>query len=393
MNSQPTTGQARRRIIVVSGYGNDALTPRGQRTQRLVRELEGDWDVELIAMAEKPSSASPGGSTQRRAAVRRLAARLLFKILLDRSEPWALRRLRRWRPDASAALLIAAPWSPAVHASRRLAKAGIPYVVDVGDPWVLTTEPGVISTPRWRALRGERFLWGHAAGAVVTTGAQRDALRKLFPDLSILVRPNGYKPLSAHLRPRRREAHDGSQLRLAHFGTLSAKRIDPVPLLADLQRSRYWESIVFAQFGDDFGVGLERVPAGVLIEHHPARPWDEIAGLAADFDAAFVVAYPAIALLPSKALEYSTLAVPRIALTNPDPADALREYVRNHGGWLAVSNGEAESARLVREHVAHEWSSEDLAPAPEDAWPTVATRIVEFVDSCVAGPAKVAAGR
>jgi hypothetical protein len=385
VNSQPTTGQKRRRIIVVSGYGNDALTPRGQRTQRVIQELEGDWDVELIAMEEKPSSASPGGSTQRRDAVRRCGSRLLFKVLLDRSEPWALRRLGRWRPDADAALLIAAPWSPAVYASRRLAKAGIPYVVDVGDPWVSTSQPGLISAPRKRALRGERFLWEHAAGAVVTTGAQRNALQELFPDLSILVRPNGYKPISTSPRPRGLRARHDSQLRLAHFGILSAKRIDPVPFLAELQRSRRWESIVFAQFGDDFGIGLERVPPGVLIEHHDPRPWNEIAECAVDFDAALVVAYPATGLLPSKSLEYSTLSVPRIALTNSDPSDALREYVRNHSGWLAVSNGQPDIGQLVWGHLDREWSSEDLAPVAEDAWPAVAAQIVKFVDSCVEG--------
>jgi hypothetical protein len=387
---QSRTGGARRRLIIVSGYGNDALTPRGQRTRRLVEAL-GDWDLDLIAMRDKPSSARPGGTSPRRAAFRRQVGALLYRVLFDRWEPWSLRHLRGWRPDADAALLIASPWSPVVYASRRLVKAGIPYVVDVGDPWVLTSDAKMPPPPPRRAGRAERFLWEHAVGAVVTTRAQFERLHAMFPDLPVMTRPNGYKPVESRgpvITPRPR---DDSRLRIAHFGILSAGRIDPVPFLADLQRSGRWRSIVFSQFGDDFGVGLDRVPEGVRVEHHSPRPWDAVIESAPEFDAALVVAYPLPALLPSKAVEYSTLPLPRIAVTNPDPDDALREYARDRAGWLALSNGEPEIGRRVWEHIERSWSAAELAPAEEDAWPAVATRIAEFVTTCVDGASVVPA--
>jgi Glycosyl transferase 4-like domain len=392
VSSQPTTGQSRRRLVVVSGFGNNALTPRGQRTQRLVEEFGREWDVDLIAMEDKASSARPGGSSPRRATLRRLAGKLVYKVLLDRPEPWALRRLGRWRPEADAALLIGAPWSPVAHASRRLARAGIPYVVDVGDPWVLTNELRVTSMPLWRARRAERFLWKHAAGAVVTTRAQRDALQEMFPELPIAIRANGYKPISGQVPAPRDVPRDDRRLRLAHFGILSALRIDPVPFLADLQSSGRWESILFAQFGDDFGAGLERVPEGVEVEHHEPRPWSEVIEHALDYDAALVVAYPLVSLLPSKSVEYSTLPLPRIALTNPDPADASREYAATHTGWLALSNGEADVARRVGEHVGRPWSAAELAAPAQDAWPAVAAQVAEFVTACVDGGGSRSAG-
>jgi hypothetical protein len=386
MLSKPLADGAPRKIVVVSGYGRDPVTPRGQRTRRLVEALSADWDVSLVAMRGKPSSALPDGSTPRHAALRQLAMRPLRRMLLDRFEPWSALRFSRWRPDADAALLIAAPWSPIVYASRRLVRAGIPYVIDVGDPWILTTE-GVPSLPIRRASQAERFLWEHAAGAIVTTRAQRERLLALFAELPILVRPNGYNPIErVPMRSRSRPADDMS-LRIAHFGMLSPTRLDPVPFLVELQRSERWRSIVFSQFGNDFGIGLDRVSLDSLrIEHRPPLPWEKVVEGSWEFDAALVVAYPRKMQLPSKAIEYSTLRLPRIALTNPDRDDALREYALDHTGWLVLSNGEPDIARRVWEHVRRPWLPTELASPPEDAWPAVANRISEFVATCVDEP-------
>jgi len=363
-------------LVVVSGYGNDKLTPRGQRTRWLVDALRGDWEVEVVAMPEKPSSARPGGTSQRRAGLRRLAGRIVYGVLLDRWEPWAVRRFWRWRPEAEGAVLIASPWSPVVYASRRLVAARIPYLVDVGDPWVLTAEVDLAGAPTWRAHRDETFLWEHASAAIVTTGAQANSLRALFPELPILIRPNGFTVVD--LPPPVERQRDPSVLRLAHFGILSASRIDPVPFLADLARSGRWRLIVLDQFGDDFGVGMDRVPTGVSVRHHTPRPWSEVIASAADYDAALVIAYPLPKLLPSKTIEYSTLPLPRIALTNPDPADALRQYAADHSGWCPVSNGEPDIADRVAAHVDRSWSAAELAPRAADAWPAVAVKLADF---------------
>lgn len=346
----------------------------------------------MVAMPGKPSYALPDGSTPRRVRLRRRAVTPLRKVLLDRFEPWSARRLFRWRPDVDAAVLIGAPWSPIVYASRRLVAAGIPYVVDVGDPWALTSV-GKPPIPLRRATRAERFVWKYAAGAVVTTRSQQAQLQAHFPDLEIMVRPNGYTPIE-HLptRSRARPVDDGS-LRIAHFGMLAPTRIDPVPFIRELHRSGLWRSIVFSQFGEDHGVGLDRLALdSVRIEHHPRQPWEQLVERSSEFDAALVVAYPRKMQLPSKTVEYSTLRLPRIALTNADPDDSVREYVADRPGWLVVSNGEPDIARRVWEHVRQPYSARRLAPRAEDAWPVVADRIAEFVSRCVGRRAAAADG-
>jgi hypothetical protein len=372
-------------LSIVSGYGNDRVTPRGQRTRWLAGALEEEWDVDLIAMPGKTSSAAPGGTTSRRAAARRLAARLLYKVLLDRWEPWSVRRLASWRPDrgTAGALLIASPWSPAIYASRRLVRAGVPYVVDAGDPWVLTATYRDAVSPLWRASSAEHFLWRHASGAVLTTRAQYEKLHNLFPKLPILVRPNGYQPVELQGEPAALSSH--RTLRIAHFGILSASRIDPVPLLTELSASGHWDSIVFSQFGDDFGVGLDRLPKAVAVERHLPLDWQQVMSRAHEFDAALVVAYPLPDLLPSKVIEYSTLPLPRIALTNSDPGDSLREFTRSRPGWLALSSGEPDLAERTARHLSHEWTAAELAPLEEDSWPVVAAAVKDFVCACVRG--------
>ena len=363
------------RLVIVSGYGHDPFTPRGQRTSWLVEELGRRWDVELIAMDHKPSSAKPGGTGTRTASLRRLAARLLYSVLLDRSEPWAFRRFRRGLSGAEGAVLIVSPWSPAVYASRALAKAGIPYVVDAGDPWLLTFGDSRLPRAAWRIRRDEGFLWKRAAGAILTTEPQREALAEQFPGLEILVRPNGYRPVAP---PPPAPPREPGVLRIAHYGILSATRIDPVPLLLELARSGRWREIELDQYGDDFGAGLDRLDGLVRIRHLEPVPWERVVAGAGAYDLALAIAYPFPKLLPSKAIEYSTLPIPRLALTNAIATDALRRFAAERGGWLAVSAGEADIAAKVADFLDRGWTPSELAPDPRDAWPAVAAEVATF---------------
>jgi hypothetical protein len=382
--------RGRRRFTVVSGYGNRPLTPRGQRTRHLVQELGRTYDVSLIAMPPEPGAASAAANGAEPAQKSRLGKSILkaagraslHTILLDRWEPWSLRRLARWSPDADAALLVATPWSPVIHAGRRLGAQGIPYVVDAGDPWVLTASFELKGSWVRRARRAERSLWANAAGAVVTTPGQRDRLRQVCPELPILVRPNGYEPVDvpAAAPP---SPHDPSCLKLAHFGMLTPRRVDVVPLLAELERSGRWRSIRFAQFGEDYESSLQRLPAGIEVERHAARPWPQVVEKASEYDAAIVVGNPLGELLPSKAVQYLTLPIPRIALTNPDPRDALREFASDRPGWLVVSEDEADPGARVWGHLGENWSTADLRAPEAEAWPAVGRRIVDFIASCV----------
>jgi hypothetical protein len=300
--------------------------------------------------------------------------------MLDRWEPWSLRRLYRWRPELDAALLIGYPFSPAAVASRRLAAAGVPYVLDAGDPWALTSAVHLNShVGLWRARRAERRVLGGAAGVVLTTPQQAGELRQLYADLPILVRPNGYRPDLAPAPGPRRPA-EPAHLRLVHFGMLSAARIDPASALRRLLADGPWNMVTLAQFGGDYAGMLDRLPEGIRVERHSPRPWDQVVEVARDFDLALALGNLNGVQLPSKAIQYLTLPIPRLALTGPIEDDALADYVADLPGWLAVSSDDPALASLVARHLRRDWTPDALQPPTEEAWPAVAGQVVDFVE-------------
>jgi len=372
---------------VVSAYARRPLTPRGQRTQALVRSLERDWEVELIALPEAPDTGN-GGAARGKALWRRAAGGVVRAVLLDRFEPWSARTFLNWRPQSDAALLVGYPWSPVTRAAARLRSAGVPYVVDSGDPWEITKPYRSRPLPsEWRARRLEPALWRGAAGAVVTTPQQRDRLQEHFPDLPMLVRPNGYDlPDGAGMPDGAgpRQPRDPGSLRIAHFGMLLNLRVDVVPFLVALARSGRWTSITFEQFGHDFAGTLDRVPPEVHVVSNPARPWAEVMARASEFDAALVVGNRVGIMLPSKAIQYLTLPIPRIALPARRDDDPLFDYVSERPAWLAVTPEDPDLAERVWEHVNADWSAADLSPPAGEAWPAVADEVSDFIGRCVA---------
>jgi hypothetical protein len=365
------------------------MAPRGQRTQRLLERLKRDWEIELIALP--PETFAETGALDRQVWWRRLAATCVSMTMLDKWEPWSFHRLRRWRPEVDAALLMAWPWSPVTYAARRLDRAGIPYAVDAGDPWVLTFPAGTTRSIAWlRARRAERSIWNRATGAVITTGLQRDALKELFPGLPILVRPNGYGPVPEGSRVGRPASRDPEHLRLVHYGALSELRVDVTDLLSALVQSRRWRSISFTQFGGDHVGMLRRAPTEVKIERHAMQPWPEVLAGASRYDLAIVVGNSLVGQLPSKAIQYMTLPIRRLALTT-GTEDALATYLRGRPGWLTIGNGDSDAARRIWEHVGRGWSAEELAPPADEAWPVVADQVAHFITDSLAdsGPRPV----
>ena len=379
----PTKSSSRGRLAVVSGLAHNSMAPRGQRTQNLVEELGKRWDVELVALPPE-TFGGRDAPVSHQPFLRRVLGSAMRSVALDRWEPWAARRLRRWNPDVDAALLVGYPWSPVTRAARKLARRGIPYVVDAGDPWVVT-EPAAL--PRtiavWRSRRAELPIWRNATGAVVTTRQQGDRLKQMFPHLQVLARPNGYVPTSAVASPA--PQRDSDSLTLAHFGSISPIRVDVTPLLEALQRTGRWRTIAFVQFGNDYAGMLKRVPEGVRVERHPAKPWEEIVARAGDFSAAVVLGNQRGYLLPSKAVQYLTLPIPRLAVTNGEPDDALAEFAAAHPGWMIAPEGEPGVGEGVWEHLECGWPAEDLAPPAAESWPNVAVQVAAFVEGCVSG--------
>jgi hypothetical protein len=375
------TEHARGRLAVVSLHAHRPLAPRGERTRHLLERLAEDWEIELIA---PPATVSTGGAagSGRSNPARRLAARAVGLALLDKWEPWSAKRLYRWRPQADAALLIGHPYSPLVYASRRLARARVPYVVDVGDPWVLTSlGTDLEAVARQRAARAERRLWRGAAGAVLTTRGQAEGIEGVAPGIPTLVRPNGYDGTAAAPQPPSRPAD--RCLRIAHFGMFNNQRLDPRPLLRRLAASGRWSGVVFAQFGDDFVGFLDDPPVGVEVERNPAYPWPQVLERASEYDLAVVVGNVNPSQLPSKAVQYLTLPIPRLALS-AGPEDSLAAYVADKPGWLTVGPEQEDAAQLVAAHASRAWAAAELAPPASESWPAVAATISGFVAERVA---------
>jgi hypothetical protein len=379
------TTVAGRRLAIVSLHAHRELAPRGERTRRLAESLGREWDVEVVA--PPPAVPTGGAAGQGRSSrARRLAADVVGRTLLDKWEPWSVKRLARWRPDVDAALLIGHPFSPVVYAARRLAAANVPYVVDSGDPWVLTA-PRVSNKGigLLRARAAERFVWGNAAGGVLTTPKQSEALQAFFPGLPTLVRPNGYETAATPSLQQRGRRPSEEELRLVHFGMLSHSRLDLLPLLRALCDSGRWRRISLTQFGDDFAGVLDAAPGGVEVERRSACRWAEVVQLARDYDLAIAVGNVDPSQLPSKAIQYLTLPIPRLAVTNGLPGDSLAGYVRGKPGWLTLALDDPLAADRIAAHLGREWAPAELAAPPSEGWPGVATAVAEFVDRCVAG--------
>jgi len=365
----------RRVIHVVSYLAGSPFGPRGVRTRRVIDALALRWQVDLIA---GPPPAL-GSSTLARRVRDYGLYRLYAALAMDRYETWSIRRLSRWRPDGAGALLIGYPYSPLAYAAYALRRRGIPYVVDIGDPWALTAQTlGAEPHSPWRGRRAERAVFRGAAGAVLTTEGQAAALAALFPGLPLLVRHNGYDEANLASVPPR-VPPDGDELHLGHFGRLYSPRIDIGGALARLASSGRWRRILVHQYGEMERGVLGSLPPGVQLTVQPSRPWREIQEASACLSAVLVVGNVSSAQLPSKAVEYLTLPAPRIALVRDERADAIADYVRDKRGWLVAAHDAPDLSERIAVHIDHAWTEVELAPPPDEAWPNVAERIAQFV--------------
>jgi len=377
-----TSGSSGRpRLILVSYFANAPLGPRGDRTQKILSTLERAWSIDVIAQPVAPADAT------RLRVGRPFARRTLHlahsSVLLDKFEPWSARRFLRWDPQGAGALLVGFPFSPLVYAARRLTGAGIPYVVDVGDPWALTAErPLTRGLALWRARRAETRLWREASGAIVTTEHQAAGLRTLFPDLPILVRPNGFPPVDVASADRRRLGVPSGRLRIAHFGNVSSARLDVVPFLESLSRSGHWDRVELHVFGSDWTGSLNGFAEADVV-FHELRPWSVIARTSGEYDLAMVIGNRDPQQLPSKAVAYLQLPIPRLAVVESLDGDALAQYVADKEGWLTLRADDGAAAAKVARHASRAWTADELAAPSSESWEEVADTIARFVSEAL----------
>jgi hypothetical protein len=379
--SQESSSLSAPQLAVVSYLGRDPFTPRGTRTRALVEALGGDWTIELHSSSSLHAAPHQRASVRR---ARRVIARARKRVLLDNQELWSRSHFRAWEPKVDGALLVGWPMSPLVYASARLSRRDIPYVVDVGDPWMLTHPNPYLRRPvASRATRAEQRLWAGASGAVLTTGLQADAISSLYPAMPIIVRPNGYETVEpatmddlADLRPQSQKT-----INLVFFGNLSSVLLDVRVLLRRLVDSGHWREIRFAQYGNDWEGVLDGVPSEVIVTRHKPVPWEEAIVVGRNYDAAIVIGTSNSyrMQMPSKVAPYLTLPIPRVAITCGADDDSLAQYVADKAGWLCSAIDDPHLAERLHDHLSHNWTPEELAPPLGEAWPCVANEVAVFV--------------
>lgn len=371
--------------LALLGWDVDPLTPRGQRVAHLDSALREGFEVrdQSPSRATGPREASADGGGAINGAKRWIGRKLVDKVMIDRTEPLAALRLRRWQPDVEMAVLVGFPFAPIAYAARCLAREGIPYVVDIGDPWALTGEGTTGSRfKKWRAARAERRMWEAASGAIVTTDLQADALRALFPHLKFLVRANGYDSgarVTSALSSDAERRTNSRELRIVHYGNLYGPRLDVEPFLESLASSDSWDRVVFRQHGDDWQGVLDRVERFIDVERRPPRAWSEVLAEAVQFDLALVIGNRNPGQLPSKAAQYLTLPIPRAALVTNDPRDALASYVRTKPAWATVRECQADAGSAIAKFLDRDWRAEDFEPPASEGWSAVEEDLARFV--------------
>jgi hypothetical protein len=382
---------ADRQAIVVSFARGGRFSPRVQRTAHLVNALDREFDFRVERIPSHPGHRM---GPFKAALARRVAWRGLRPLVLDSFEVPARWAMRGWKPSARGALLIGWPFSPVYIAASHLVAAGIPYVVDAGDPWVLT-EPFPASwsrpVPRRRAKSAEKFLWRHAAAGVVTTDRQARGLQALFPGLDLLVRPNGYTPAAgsavedddlgsaAHEAGEQHSPWADGELRLVQFGSVNPRKLPIGGWLSRLRRAAGVTRVRLANYGSvDRPHLLETEDPEVLVEVHEPVEWAQACEIARGFDAAVVVANINPDELPSKSIQYLTLPIPRVAITASSDPGELGAFAARQPGFVAVDVDSPEDAQRLINHVRHAWSDEALSPPVGDSWAEVRREIVEF---------------
>jgi hypothetical protein len=372
-----------RQAIVVSFARGNPLWPRVQRTKHLVTALEREFELRVQTV---PGPTADAVSTYEATLPGRVARKALRPLLVDRFELTARLALRGWNPSGRGALLIGWPFSPIYVAASHLVAAGVPYVVDAGDPWALTDPsppPWTRVVERRRAEAAETFLWRHAAGGVVTTETQANSLHALFPDLKLLVRPNGYFTAAEPKvdgEPARAEA---SELRLVQFGSVNSARLPIGDWLSRLRTAAGLTRVRFANYGhvDRPELLRSRDPA-VVVETHVPVDWGRACQIARAFDAALVVANRNPAQLPSKAVQYLTLPIQRIALTASSDRGELGAFASQRPAFIAVGVDSPEDIPRLMGHLRREWSDEELRPPAADSWPQVGRQVAGFAVEC-----------
>lgn len=236
-------------IRVVSAFGpaeweyesavRVAGRPRRRTLNDLYRGLKGAWR-RRTRDSDEPSSPAPNRSRARAvgrfAGLPRRVLREMGGLLTwpDEGRGWILSAAWTTRAairDFSPDLIVSSGPPHSAHVSARLARgrSGIPWFIDLRDPWAQQEASTELSeaTSRWLEAGAMRS----ASGVIVTTPELRNLLSDEYPDTPVHWIPNGVD-LDDFAPP---EAPPFPGLSVVHLGTIYRGR-DPDPLLAAFER-------------------------------------------------------------------------------------------------------------------------------------------------------------
>lgn len=292
---------------------------------------------------------------------------------------------RRWGVDAARfgatmvepgvhrAVLSSGPPHVIHDAARALAaRAGLPFIFDMRDPWRLVQRlPEAIASPVVYRLAEqlEKRAVREAALVVTNTGPARDQLRALYPEAAdrILAVMNGYDddpmPPSRH----------GDRFVLAYAGTIYLDR-DPRPLFQAAARVIAQLGLTPDQFGIEMignadsygGVPVSQIGAeegiGAYVRTGPARPRAQAMEFLAD--ATMLVSLPQDSdlAIPSKIFEY--LRFQAWILVLAEPGSATAQALRGTSAdVIAPADVEGMARALHTRVAAHRRGERPGAPA------------------------------
>ncbi|HTR74980.1 MAG TPA: hypothetical protein VMH33_06935 [Solirubrobacterales bacterium] len=170
-----------------------------------------------------------------------------------------------------------------------------------------------------------------------------------------------------------------------HYGSLYGERAPFKKIFEELISCGRWERILLRQRGPDWTHVLDDLPPSVFVEHMKTLPWAEVQTEAEEFDAAVVFGWLDPNQMPSKAVQYLTLPIPRLAITTDDEHDSLAEYATRQPGWVVLRGNAGEAAALVSEHISRPWTYGDLASPYAESWPAVEEQLARFVTAVIIG--------
>lgn len=250
-------------------------------------------------------------------------------------------RNRRWaRAAADAALELydadkhravigcGPPFSACIAGARVGAATGLPFIMDMRDPWRLAQRlPESIASPVAIALnrREEARTVARAALVVTNSAPVGDAMRKLYPTSRIVDVPNGFDddPIPP---PGARE-----RFVIAYAGTIYLDR-DPGSLFAALAMVVRDQGLTPAQIGIDLMGQVERANgrplAAIAAEHGvgeyvrllPTRKRADAFRFLADASMLVMLPQDADMVIPGKIYEYMRFEAWILALAPPDGA-------------------------------------------------------------------------